>query len=187
MIYLKLYYEFFKTGLFAIGGGMATIPFLSEMSKTLGWFSKEELSNMIAISESTPGPIGINVATYAGYKVGGILGSICATLGEVSPAIIIIILIAKFLNDFKNSPYIKASFQTIRPTVFGLVLNAFMSIFTSAVIFIDKYNETNKISDLLNIKTIFIFILIFYLFRKFKLHPIFYVLLSGILGIILKL
>ena len=187
MIYLQLFFEFFKTGLFAIGGGLVTIPFLAKMGENFGWFTPAELTNMFAISESTPGPIGINMATYVGYKVGGIFGGLVATIGEVSPAIIIIIIIAKILKEFKESEYVKSAFKGLRPTVFGLILSAFVGIFTSSVIFLDKYKETKNINDLLDIRVIGIFVVIFLLNKKWKIHPIFYVLLSALAGIVLGL
>ena len=94
MIFLQLFYEFFKIGLFAVGGGMATIPFLMDLTSRYSWFTMADLTNMIAVSESTPGPIGINMATYAGFNAAGIPGALCATLSLVLPAWIIIILIA---------------------------------------------------------------------------------------------
>ncbi len=102
MIYIQLFYEFFKTGLFAIGGGMATLPFLYDMADKTGWFTAEQLSDMIAISESTPGPIGVNMATYVGYTTGGVIGGIIATIGLITPSIIIIIIIAFFLKSFRE-------------------------------------------------------------------------------------
>ena len=105
-ILLILFYEFFKVGLFAVGGGLATIPFLSAMGEKLSWFTYAELADMIAISESTPGPMGINMATYVGYEVAsqnginGILGAVTATLGEVAPSIIVIMIIANFLKKY---------------------------------------------------------------------------------------
>lgn len=187
MIYLQLAFEFFKTGLFAVGGGLATIPFLSKMGENYGWFTNAELVNMFAISESTPGPIGINMATYVGYKVGGYLGSLVATLSEVAPAIIIIICIAKILDKFKESEYIKAAFKGLRPTVFGLILSAFISIFITSVIFVDKYKETGNFIDMFDIRVILIFVLVLLLNKKWKIHPIFYVILSATLGIIFAL
>lgn len=187
MIYLQLAYEFFKTGLFAIGGGLVTIPFLAKMGEQYGWFTSQELTNMFAISESTPGPIGINMATYVGYKVAGVLGGVVATLSEVAPAIIIIIIVAGFLKKFKESEYVIAAFKGLRPAVFGLIISAFVGIFTSSVLFIDKYKETGNIKDIFDIKIIGIFILILILNKKWKIHPIFYVLLSALLGIILAL
>ncbi len=124
MIYLQLFWEFFKTGLFAIGGGMATVPFLFDISARTGWFTTSELANMIAVSESTPGPIGINMATYVGFETAGILGSVIATLGLVVPSIIIIVIIAKILDAFAEKPVVKTVFKYLRPAVIGLLLFA---------------------------------------------------------------
>ena len=120
LILVRLFYEFFKTGLFAIGGGLATMPFLYNISESTGWFSRSDLTNMIAVSESTPGPLGVNMATYVGFSVSGIPGGIIATLGLVCPAVVIIIIISKFLNKFKENPYVEAVFHKIRPTSTGL-------------------------------------------------------------------
>lgn len=185
MIYLTLFLEFFKVGLFAIGGGLATIPFLSELGDKYAWFTHEELSNMIAISESTPGPIGINMATYVGYKVAGPLGGVVATLSEVMPAVITLIIIAGFINKFKENMYVKYAFEGIRPIVFGLILTAFLGIFTSSVIFVDKFKLSGLWTDLFNIKTLAIFLIVFLCNLKWKIHPIFYVLISAVLGILL--
>ena len=87
MIFLQLFYEFFKTGLFAVGGGLATLPFLEDISQRTGWFTSAQLADMLAISESTPGPIGVNMATYVGFETAGILGSLCATVGLVMPSV----------------------------------------------------------------------------------------------------
>lgn len=187
MIYLTLFVEFFKVGLFAIGGGLVTIPFLAKLGENYGWYTSSELANMFAISESTPGPIGINMATYAGFKVAGVFGGVVATLGEVAPAIIIIMIIAKILKEFKESEYVKAAFKGLRPTVFGLILSAFVGILSSSVFFIDRFKETGNVLDIFDIRILGIFILILLLNKKWKIHPIFYVLLSAILGIILAL
>ncbi|MBQ9915320.1 MAG: chromate transporter, partial [Clostridia bacterium] len=101
MIYLRLFYEFFKTGLFAIGGGLATLPFLRDIAVKTGWFTEALLADMIAISESTPGPIGVNMATYAGYLAGNIPGAIIATLGLVMPPLLIMLVIARMLDSFR--------------------------------------------------------------------------------------
>ena len=103
MIYLRLFWEFFKTGLFTIGGGMATLPFLHDMGEATGWFTQADLMNMLAVSESTPGPIGINMATYVGFTVAGIPGAVIATIGEVTPSIIVILIVAAMLTKFRNS------------------------------------------------------------------------------------
>ena len=102
MIYLRLFVEFFLTGLFAVGGGMATIPFLESMSERTGWFTSGQLADMIAVSESTPGPIGVNMATYVGFLTADIPGGIIATLGLVTPSVIVILIVAAFLKSFRS-------------------------------------------------------------------------------------
>ena len=103
MIYLTLFYEFFKIGLFAVGGGIATLPFLMDLTDKYDWYTASELTNMIAISESTPGPVGINMATYAGYQAAGIGGAIVATVSLVLPALIIIVIVARFMKKFYDN------------------------------------------------------------------------------------
>ena len=121
MIYLQLAFEFFKIGLFSIGGGMATLPFLMDLTKKYNWYTASELANIVAISESTPGPVGVNMATYAGYNAAGIPGALIATLSLTAPALIIIIIIARFLENFSENPTVKAVFYGIRPTVAALI------------------------------------------------------------------
>ena len=127
-IYLRLYYEFFKTGLFAIGGGMATLPFLHDIGQTTGWYTQAQLMNMLAVSESTPGPIGINMATYVGYTVGDIPGAIIATIGEVTPSIIVILIVAMMLKKFRDSKYVNDAFYGLRPASTGLIGAACVSV-----------------------------------------------------------
>ena len=124
MILLRLFYEFFKTGLFSVGGGMATIPFLQHMGEATGWFTNQELTTMIAVSESTPGPMGVNMATYVGFHIGstfgmgglgGIVGAVVATLGLITPSIIVILIIAGFLQKFRHSRTVEAVFSGLRP------------------------------------------------------------------------
>ena len=116
-----LFWEFFKTGLFSIGGGMATLPFLKEIGESTGWYTYSDLLNMLAVSESTPGPIGINMATYVGYTVAGIPGVLAATIGEVAPCAIIILIVAAILKSFRNNPYVERAFYGLRPASAGLI------------------------------------------------------------------
>ena len=111
MIFLELYIRFFKVGLFSIGGGLATLPFLTSMGETTGWFDAIDISNMVAISESTPGPIGINMATYAGFKATGFLGGLTATLSLVLPSIIVIVIVARILESFSQNNFFISSFK----------------------------------------------------------------------------
>ncbi len=120
-VYLRLFYEFFKTGLFAVGGGMATLPFLKDIGLSTGWYTQTDLMNMLAVSESTPGPIGINMATYVGFTVGGVPGAVIATLGEVTPSIIVILIIAAMLKKFRDNKYVDRAFYGLRPASTGLI------------------------------------------------------------------
>lgn len=185
--FIILLFEFFKTGLFAIGGGLATIPFLQEMIGKYGWFSENMLSTMIAVSESTPGPIGINMATYVGYLVEGILGGLVTTLALVCPSIIIIILVAKTLDKFKNAVIVKDVFYGIRPAVVGFILAACMSIFIMTLLNLEVYKFTRSIKDLFNILNICIVIFFYVIYKKIKPHPIILIFACGLLGVIFKL
>ena len=120
-VYLQLFWEFFKTGLFAVGGGLATLPFLKDIGETTGWYSYTDLMNMLAVSESTPGPIGINMATYVGFTVAGVPGALIATIGEVTPSIIVILIIAAMLKKFRDSKYVNDAFYGLRPASTGLI------------------------------------------------------------------
>ena len=136
MIYLQLFWEYFKTGLFAVGGGMATIPFLYDISDKTGWFTHQDLANMIAVGESTPGPIGVNMATYVGYVTGmgeggvttAILGAVIASLGLVLPSLIVIMIVAAMLKRFKNSPLVQSAFYGLRPASTGMIAAAGISV-----------------------------------------------------------
>ncbi len=123
-IYLQLFWEFFKTGLFAVGGGMATLPFLYDISDKTGWFTRAQLADMIAVSESTPGPIGVNMATYVGFLTGGVPGALAATVGLITPSIIVILLVAAFLQAFRDSRYVAGAFYGLRPASTALITSA---------------------------------------------------------------
>ena len=124
MILLRLFWEFFKTGLFTVGGGMATLPFLYAMGAKTGWFTDAMLADMVAVSESTPGPIGMNMATYVGYTTAGIPGAIVASLGLVVPSLIIITIIASMLGRFRSNKTVDAVFYGLRPCSVALIAAA---------------------------------------------------------------
>ena len=172
MIYVLLFWEFFKVGLFAIGGGLVTVPFLFDMSDTYSWFSHEELVNMIAISESTPGPLGVNMATYVGYNTAGILGGIVAVFGLVLPSVLVIVFLASLLFKYKNNPYLQKAFYVVRPVVVALILFATLKLFELAVV--------DKMSAVLC--AAFLGAMFW-----FRLHPIVYILIGAVVGIFLKL
>ena len=188
MIYLQLFYEFFKTGLFAVGGGLATLPFLSEICRKYDWFTDRMLSDMIAISESTPGPIGVNMSTYAGFQAAGVPGAILATCALVMPSVIIIILIAKFLAKFNEHPLVKNAFTGLRPAVTGLISAAAFSVVKLALLRIPAYEASRALPDLFNLPAIILFLLLFAGMMKWKkLHPILFLAIAAAAGILLKM
>lgn len=128
MIYLRLFFEFAKAGLFAIGGGLATLPFLQDISLRTAWYTSDQLADMIAVSECTPGPIGVNMSTYTGYTVAGVSGAIIATLGLIFPSIIVIIIVARILKAFQDNRYVKAAFYGLRPASTGLIAAACLGV-----------------------------------------------------------
>ena len=128
MIFLTLFLEFFKIGLFSVGGGLATIPFLMELAGKYDWLTHEMLTDMIAVSEATPGPIGINLATYSGFAAAGVPGALVASFSIVLPSFITISIIAKVLQKFRQNPLVDSVFSGIRPVVTGLIAAAGMSV-----------------------------------------------------------
>ena len=134
MIFLQLFYEFFKAGLFAIGGGLATLPFLKQISLRYPWFTPNDLMDMIAVSESTPGPMGVNSATYAGFHAAGIPGALMATCSLVLPSVIIIILVSRALDKFRDSPLVKNGFYGLRPASAGLIFGAMLEVFAASLL-----------------------------------------------------
>jgi len=191
MIYLQLFWEFFQTGLFAVGGGMATIPFLYNISDKTGWFTHQDLANMIAVGESTPGPIGVNMATYVGYVTGmklgsignAILGAVTATLGLVLPSLIVILIVAATLKRFKDSPLVKRVFYGLRPASTGLIAAAGISVAVS--------NLFNVAGAAVNYKGWILAAVLWLLTNKVKktkkLHPIVFIGASALVGILFSM
>lgn len=186
MIYLKLYWEFFQIGLFAVGGGLATLPFLQDLSVKTGWFTTEFISDMVAISESTPGPIGINMATYVGCNVAGFWGGVMATLGEITPSIIIICLIANSLAKFKDNKLVSDAFYGLRPAVTGLIAAAGVSIMQVSIFHFELYEKTGEILDIFDIRKLIYLGIVYFSIKKFNKHPVFYIAISAVVGILLK-
>jgi len=189
MTLLMCFWEFFKTGLFAVGGGLATIPFLQEMAvKHPDWFTKEELTNFIAISESTPGPIGINIATYAGYKIYGPLGSVVCTLSLVLPSFIIILAVAKVLDKFKTNKTVEGAFGGIRPATTALILSATLTTFTSVLIDMGAVESVKTFFTAIDPLAVGLFVVILIAATVFKkLHPIMFIAVGALAGIIFKM
>ena len=185
MTYLRLLWEFFKTGLFAIGGGMATLPFLKNIGLSTGWYSQTDLMNMLAVSESTPGPIGINMATYVGCNVAGFFGGVVATMGEILPSIVIVVLISKSLDRYRGSKLVDSAFYGLCPAVTGLIAAAGISVVQVSMFHMDLYQQTGALLDLFDFKKLIFFVLAFAAIKKFKLHPIVYIACAAVIGIVL--
>ena len=186
MLYLRLFWEFFKTGLFAVGGGMATLPFLYSMSDATGWFTHAQLADMIAVSESTPGPIGVNMATYVGFTAAGIPGAVIATLGLITPSIIIILIIARVLAAFRQNKTVDAAFYGLRPCSVGLIAAAGLLVVKIALFDVDLYRQTGVLMNLFQWKAIALAAVLIVLTRYVKplkkLHPVFFILGSAAVG-----
>lgn len=191
MIYLRLFWEFFKVGLFSVGGGLATLPFLYSLGAKTGWFSTADVANMLAVSESTPGPIGVNMATYAGFDCAGVLGGVVATLGLVTPSVIVIVLIAMALQAFRTNKYVDAAFYTLHPASTGLIAAAGWSVFALVLVNLDAYRASYHFADLLQWKNLLLFAVIWVLTNLVKplkkLHPVVFLALAAVVGIVFRL
>lgn len=197
MTLLTLCFEFFKTGLLAVGGGLATLPFLSEMAnKYPAWFTHAELADMIAVSESTPGPIGVNMATYVGFRVMGahgalwsVPGAVLATVSLVLPSLIIVVIIAKMINKYMENKYVQWAFGGLRPAVTGLIAAAGWSVVELTLLDLENF-DIMRFWEAINIPAVIIFAVVLFLamFKKTKkLHPIVFIGACAVLGIVLKL
>lgn len=198
MILWKLFWEFFKTGLFAIGGGMATVPFLQDISAKTGWFTSADLANMIAVSESTPGPMGVNMATYVGYTVGsqqlggtgmGVVGAVVATLGLISPSIVVVLIVAYFLKRFRDSKLVDSVLYGLRPASVALISAAGVEIVLFAVL---RVESIWRIADAsLSWKAVVLALAVFAGTNLIpglkKIHPIWFVAASAVAGVLLHM
>ncbi len=187
MILLRLYWEFFKTGLFSVGGGLATLPFLTDMGRRTGWFGAQDISNMIAVSESTPGPMGVNMATFVGFQTAGIPGSVIATLGLISPAILTIMLIYRVLDKFRSSPLVERVFYGLRPASTALITAAGIGVARLCLFREELFHSTGVLRNLFNFPLIVLAIAIFAAWKRFKKHPVFYIAAAALVGVVFQL
>lgn len=209
MILLRLFFEFLKIGMFSVGGGMATLPFLYDMADKTGWCTYSQIADMLAVSESTPGPIGINMATYVGYSIAGIPGALAATLGIIVPGILLVIIVTSVLHKFSGNRYVEGAFYGIRPASVGLITAAgilvakitFLRTQSGDLSFVSEFFATLNSSSaaacgsgslaalaaMLNLKSILLAALLLWLTRSLKLtkdlHPVFFIAFSAAVGI----
>jgi chromate transporter len=198
MIFLRLFWEFFQTGLFSIGGGLATLPFLYSMGDRTGWFTSGDVADMLAVSESTPGPIGVNMATYVGYITGmqkggvlaALLGSVIATIGLITPSVIVILIVAAILKSFRNNKHVNNAFYGLRPASTGLIAAAGISVIVSNLFFAEQFAAGNILSGI-NWKGIVLAVVLWLLTnvvkKTKKLHPIVFIGLAALVGIVFKM
>lgn len=190
MILLRLFFEFAKVGLFAVGGGMATVPFMYDIADRTGWFTHELLADMIAVSESTPGPIGVNMATYVGYVTASYPGSVLATLGLIAPEILVILLVARAMKTFRDHPLVDAGFYGLRPCSVGLIAAAGMLVFRVALLHTDLIGTGANLIQIINWKAVALAAVLLVCTRCVKklkgLHPVVFILASAAVGILLK-
>lgn len=185
-ILLQLILEFAKTGLFAVGGGLATLPFLYSLSERTGWFTFQDVANMVAISESTPGAMGVNMSTYVGYTTAGIPGAILGPMGLIFPSIVIIIIVSKMLQKFKDSQLVKDAFYGLRPASTGLIAAAGLGVAGVALLNQEAYKASGEILQLFNIPCILLAAVIFIAMKKWKIHPVAFIGISAVVGILFK-
>ena len=183
MILLQLYYEFFKTGLFAVGGGLATVPFLQALAEKYPWFDTAMLSNMIAVGESTPGPIGVNMATYAGFHATGLLGGLLATLSIVLPQFLIIVTLSKPLSRVRGHRITESVFHMLRPASTALIAYACWETLKSTLLQL----PAASFESMFCWQNIAIFAIVWILYDRFHGHPIFYIIGCAALGILFQL
>lgn len=185
-----LFLEFFKIGLFSVGGGLATLPFLYDLANKYEWLRLEQIPNMVAVSESTPGPLGVNMATYAGFQCAGVLGSVVATLGLVTPSVIIIIFVYCFLEKFRSSHMVERAFYGLRPVVVGLIGAAGFGVVAMALLHMQvvQTEGVHNIVGWFRWKECILFLLIFFASKKWKkIHPVAFIMVGAFAGILFQM
>ena len=187
MILLQLFWEFFKTGLFSVGGGLATLPFLYDMGSRTGWFTAAQVADMLAVSESTPGPIGINMAVYTGYTTAGIPGSLCALVGIVTPSIIVILIVAAFLKAFHDNRYVQGAFYGLRPASTGLIAAAGLSVAAGSLLDLSAWTGFSGLLSVVRWEAVLLAAAVFLVSRKLpKLHPAVLILACAVIGAVFR-
>ena len=168
MIYVKLFLEFFHIGLFSFGGGYATLPFLYHIADVQKWYTTKQLSDMIAVSSITPGPVGVNVATFAGYLTSGVSGALVATMSVILPSLIIVVIISKLLEQFKHNKYVQSVIYTLKPAGCGLLAAVGVDMFVNNI----------------NLLGMFLLAGLFWASLTEKRDPLFYLAVSAFVGLI---
>lgn len=187
MILLQLFYEFLKIGMFAVGGGMATLPFLYNLADKTGWFTQAQVTDMLAVSESTPGPVGINMATYVGYTTAGLPGALAATIGVIIPGVALVILIRAVLDKMRSNRYVDGAFYGLRPASTALIAAAGLLVADVSLLHMDLFRQSGRVLDLIDLKSVLLAVVLLIFTRWVKptkkLHPIVFIAASAVVGI----
>ena len=187
MILLQLFYEFLKIGMFAVGGGMATLPFLYNLADKTGWFTQAQVADMLAVSESTPGPVGINMATYVGYTTAGLPGALAATIGVIIPGVALVILIRAVLDKMRSNRYVDGAFYGLRPASTALIAAAGLLVADVSLLHMDLFRQSGRVLDLIDLKSVILAVVLLIFTRWVKptkkLHPIVFIAASAVVGI----
>ena len=184
MTILRLIFEFFKTGLFAVGGGLATLPFLYEMGEKTGWFTTQDVMNLLAVSESTPGPIGINMSTYVGFITAGIPGAVIASLSLAAPCVIVILLVIRVLDKFKGNPLVDSIFKALRPASIGMITAALIGVVKESLLYLENFAGIATVLSVFNWKAIALAVVLWFIMKKWKTHPIAYIAIAAAAGVV---
>ena len=184
MIFWQLFVSFFASGLFAIGGGLATIPFVYDMADRYTWLDHAALIDIIAVAQSAPGPFGVNVATYVGWQAAGFWGSAVAAVSLIMPSFLVILIVSLFFNRLKSSSLFETVSSMVHPAALGMIAAASWGIIKIALFTMENHGETKSFLDFINWKAVVLFIALVYLTRKFKKHPVFYIALAAAAGIL---
>lgn len=190
LLLLNLFWEFLKIGVFAVGGGMATLPFLYDLGEKTGWFTSAQVLDMLAVSESTPGPMGINMATYVGFTVGGIPGAVLATAGTIIPGIVLVLILAKFLEKFRDNRIVNSAFYGLRPASTALIAAAGVGVLGESLFNVSLYRQTGNIADFFVVGPIILAVILGVMTNvnpTKKIHPVLYIAASAVVGIVFRL
>ena len=186
MIYLHLFIEFLRIGVFAFGGGLATLPFLYELAGRTGWFTVEDVSFMIALAETTPGPIAVNMATYAGFQAAGILGGAMATLGLTLPPIVIVGFVCKVIDRFRESWQLGAGLEGVRPAVLALITLALLMLVRMTLLHPGDFSPAvGELAAMVNLRALLLFGLALAGMLKYKKHPALYIGAGAVAGLLI--
>lgn len=179
-IYLKLLFEFSKIGLFAIGGGYATIPFLYHLSVFYNWFSSKDLTQFLAFANIIPGPVGFNLASLVGFKVSGIIGALMAAIGIIIPSLVFVLIISKLLKEFEGNKYVKSIFYMLKPTSCAMIAGIGLKLIKDIIL----TNAQNISVYSIDWKALILFISLFAISLKKEHSPLFYIGVSALVGVL---